>query len=179
MKSATSLHATRRGFLSLAATGAALAALARLPAASALAAAGSESAFFSGHEREILAQVVERMVATGAPDAPAVRETHTIEVIDRICAGLDPEASGVLPNLLRLVEWGPLLFDFTFTRFSRMSDAGKDASLRSWMTSRLDLRRQAFYALRNLSHLGYYSQEATWPLIGYLGPFVLPEEPPA
>jgi hypothetical protein len=71
------------------------------------------------------------------------------------------------------------LFDFTFTRFSRMSDAEQDASLRSWMTSRLDLRRRAFYALRNLSHLGYYSQEATWPLIGYLGPFVLPEEAPA
>ena len=179
MKSASSLHTTRRGFLSLAATSAALAAVARLPAASALSANNSGTAFFSEHEREILTQVVERMVATGAPDAPAVRETRSIEVIDGICAGLDPEASGVLPTLLRLVEWGPLLFDFSFTRFSRMSDAEKDASLRSWMTSRLDLRRRAFYALRNLSYLGYYSQEATWPLIGYLGPFVLPEESPA
>jgi hypothetical protein len=179
MKSANPLHATRRGFLSLAATAAALGALARLPVASALAATGSESAFFSRDEREILSQVVERMVATGAPDAPAAAETRAVEVIDRICARLDPEASGVLPTLLRLVEWGPLLFDFTFTRFSRMSDAEKDASLRAWMTSRLELRRRAFYALRNLSHLGYYSQQATWPLIGYLGPFVLPEEPPA
>jgi hypothetical protein len=46
------------------------------------------------------------------------------------------------------------------------------------MTSRLDLRRRAFYALRNLSYLGYYSQDATWGLIGYQGPFVLPEETP-
>ena len=179
MKSASPLHATRRGFLRLAATSAALAALARLPAAGAVATNRCETAFFSEFERELLTAVVERMVATGAPDAPAVRETRTIEVIDRVCAGLDPGVSGVLPNLLRLVEWGPVLFDFTFTRFSKMSDIEKDASLRAWMNSRLGLRRRAFYALRNLSYLGYYSQDATWPLIGYQGPFRLDEEAPA
>jgi hypothetical protein len=178
MDPAPSLRATRRGFLSLAAASAALTALSRLPAAAAVAASRCETTFFSEHETELLTGVVERMVATGAPDAPAVRETGSIQVIDRICAGLDPGVSGVLPNLLRLVEWGPLLFDFTPTRFSKMSDAEKDASLRAWMTSRLDLRRRAFYALRNLSYLGYYSQDATWGLIGYQGPFVLPEETP-
>jgi hypothetical protein len=179
MSPAPSLRATRRGFLSLAVASAALAAVARLPVASALSANGSETVFFSEYEREILTRVVERMVETGAPEAPAVRETRAIEVIDRLCAGLDPELSGVLPTLLRLVEWGPLLFDFTFTRFSKMSDAEQDASLRAWMTSRLGLRRRAFYALRNLSFLGYYSQEATWALIGYRGPFRLGEEAPA
>jgi hypothetical protein len=179
MKSASPLHATRRGFLRLAATSAARAAVARLPAAAAVATNRSETTFFSEFERELLTGVVERMVATGAPDAPAVRETRSIEAIDRICAGLDPGVSRVLPNLLRMVEWGPVLFDFTFTRFSKMSDTEKDASLRGWMTSRLALRRRAFYALRNLSYLGYYSQDATWPLIGYLGPIVVPEEEPA
>jgi hypothetical protein len=179
MKPASSLHATRRRFLGLAATGAALAAVARLPASAALSAKPGESVFFSEPEREILTRVVERMVETDAPEAPAVRETRTIEVIDRICAGLDPEVSAVLPVLLRLVEWGPLLFDFELTRFSNMSDAGKDGSLRCWMTSRIGLRRRAFYALRNLSYLGYYSQEATWGLIGYRGPFRLGEEAPA
>jgi hypothetical protein len=178
MEPAPFLRATRRGFLSLAATSAALTALSRLPAAGAVATDRRETSFFSEHEKELLTGVVERMVATGAPDAPALGETGSIEVIDRICAGLDPGVSGVLPNLLRLVEWGPLLFDFTPTRFSKMSDAEKDASLRAWMTSRLDLRRRAFYALRNLSYLGYYSQDATWGLIGYQGPFVLPEETP-
>jgi len=176
MDPAPSLRATRRGFLRLAAASAALTALSRIPAAGAVAGNRCKTSFFSEHERELLTGVVERMVATGAPDAPTVRETGSIEVIDRICAGLDPGVSGVLPNLLRLVEWGPLLLDFTPTRFSKMSDAEKDASLRAWMTSRLDLRRRAFYALRNLSYLGYYSQDATWDLIGYQGPFVLPEE---
>jgi hypothetical protein len=176
MDSPSSLRATRRGFLSLAAAGAALTALARLPAAAVTATSGSEAAFFSERERELLTAVVERMVAPGVPDAPAVRETRSIEVIERICTGLDPGVAGVLPNLLRLVEWGPLLFDFTLTRFTKMSDAEKDASLRAWMTSRLGFRRRAFFALRNLSYLGYYSQEATWALIGYRGPFRLGEE---
>lgn len=179
MRPAPSLCATRRGFLSLAAASAALAALARLPAAAVVSGNGREAAFFAEPEREILTRVVERMVATGEANAPAVRETKTIEVIDRICAGVDPEISGVLPFLMRLVEWGPFLFDFTFTRFSRMSDAESDASLRAWMTSRLGFRRRAFYALRNLSFLGYYSQEPTWALIGYRGPFRLDEEAPA
>jgi hypothetical protein len=179
MKPASPLHATRRGFLGLAAKSAALATLARLPVASALSANGGKTAFFSAYERGILTAVVERMVATGEANAPAVRETRAVEVIDRICAGLDPELSGVLPTLLRLVEWGPAFFDLRFTRFSKLSDAGKDASLRAWMTSRLGPRRRAFYALRNLSYLGYYSQEATWALIGYRGPFRLGEEAPA
>lgn len=176
MDPAASLRATRRGFLSLLATSAALTALARIPAAGAVATSRCETAFFSDRERDLLTGVVERMVATGTPEAPAVTETGTIEVIDRICAGLDPEVSGVLPSLLRLVEWGPLLFDFSLTRFSKMSDDEKDASLHAWMTSRLGLRRRAFYALRNLSYLGYYSQDATWALIGYRGPFRLGEE---
>jgi len=69
MKPPFSLHATRRGFLGLAATSAALAAVARLPAAGALSADAGKAAFFSEHEREILTRVAERMVATGAPEA--------------------------------------------------------------------------------------------------------------
>lgn len=179
MSPAPSLRASRRGFLSLAASGAALTALARLSGAGVLPANRVRGAFFAEPEREILTRVAERMVETGAAGAPALRETRAIEVIDRICAGLDPKITGVLPHLLRLVEWGPLLFDFTPTRFSRMSDAECDASLRAWMSSRLGFRRRAFYALRNLSFLGYYSQDATWSLIGYQGPVVVREETPA
>jgi hypothetical protein len=171
MKSTSCGHTTRRGFLGLAAAGAALAALARLPATMAMAADAGQT-FFSPHEREILTQVVERMVATADPRAPAVRETRSIEVIDRICAGLDPAVSGVLPLLLRLLEWGPLLLDLQFKRFSKMNATEQDDSLSEWMTSRLSLRRRAFYALRNLAYLGYYSQEATWQLFGYGGPLV-------
>jgi len=168
------LTTTRRGFLRLSGSAAALATLARLPGAQALAStsAAPGASFFSASEREILTQVVERMVDTGEPDAPAVRETLALDTIDAFCASIDPVIVDPLPMLLRSVEWGPFLFDLNFTRFTRLSPEEQDASLRGWMTSRFLLRRLGFQALRNLAFVGYYSQEATWPLIGYKGPLL-------
>lgn len=168
---------TRRGFLRGAGTAASLAAISQirtLPAAAELLAAPDGKRFFSQSEAEILTQIVERMVDTGEPDAPAVRETRAIATIDGLVRGLDPAVGGPLPLTLRLFDWGPPIFDFTLKRFTKMTDAEKDASLTAWMTSRLSLRRQVFAALRNLAFLGYYSQEETWSLIGYPGPLLGP-----
>ena len=117
-------------------------------------------------------QIAERMVASDDARAPSVRNTRAIETIDALCASLDPQVSEPLPSALWLFEYGPLVFDFTFTRFTRMSPAQKDASLSAWMNSRLALRRRAFYALRNLAFLGYYAQPEVWPAIGYAGPLL-------
>jgi hypothetical protein len=171
---------SRRGFLALAGSGAALGALARLPAAAARAAAAPAEAapFFAPAEIEILTRVVERMVDSGAEGAPRVRDTRAVQTIDRLCLALDPELSRPLPALLRAVEWGPYLFDWTFARFSELDAAAQDASLRGWMTSRFALRRQGFQALKNLSFLGWYSQEESWRAIGYAGPLLAPRSAP-
>ncbi|HVH07103.1 MAG TPA: hypothetical protein VNE71_13990 [Myxococcota bacterium] len=164
---------SRRGFLSLAGSGAAFAALARLPAAPALAQAPAAAApFFSPDESDILASIVERMVDTGLPDAPRVRESGCIATIDRLCGALDPALTQPLPILMRAVDWGPYLFDWRFARFRELDADGKDASLRGWMASSLALRRLAFQALKNLSMLGWYSQDASWASIGYQGPLI-------
>jgi hypothetical protein len=165
---------TRRGFLALAGSGAALATLASVRALPAAAAGANAAApaFFAPREREILTRIVERMVDTGAPGAPPVRATRTIDTIDALCAGLDPATTAPLPALLRLVEWGPLLFERRFARFSTLDAAGQDAALAGWMRSGLALRRMGFYALRNLALLGYWSQDETWPLVGYAGPLI-------
>jgi hypothetical protein len=173
------LRATRRGFLRLASTSAALTALAQIRVLPAPAAAEPpRDRFFDAGETEILTQIVERMVDSGEPGAPAVRETRSVATIDALCRRLDPGISGTLPLALRLFDYGPILFDLSFSRFSRMSDEQKDASLDAWLTSRLALRRTAFLALRNLAFLGYYSQPETWPLIGYQGPLIERSEKP-
>jgi len=168
-------RATRRSFLALAGGTGAFLALARLRVAPALAAPGPDlpaGRFLGAHETEILTQAMERMVFTGLPDAPAVRDTGAVATVDRLLQRLDPGISEQVPLLLRLFEYGPWVFDFTFTRFTQMSDAEKDRSLEAWMTSRLGFRRLAFAALRNLCFFGYWSQDATWPLIGYRGPLL-------
>jgi hypothetical protein len=175
MSGDASLRATRRGFLRLAGTGAALAGLARLralPAGAAQLADAGGARFFAEREREILTCIVERMVDTGEPGAPAVRATRTLDTIDGLCRALDPTLTAPLPALVRLVEWGPLVFDGRLARFGSLDAEARDAHLRGWMRSRLALRRAGFLALRNLALLGYWSQDETWPLIGYQGPLL-------
>jgi len=175
----TVLLTSRRGFLGLAGASASLAALARLRPGAARAAvtdaAAGRARFFDASATAILTAIVERMVDTGEPGAPAVRSTRTIETIDRLCGGLDPALTGPLPLALRLVEWGPYLFDWKFARFTALAAADQDASLEGWRTSRFATRRLVFYALRNLALFGYWSQDETWPLIGYSGPLLRPE----
>ena len=163
---------TRRGFLRLAGATAAFASLAQLRALPAAAALPPGEAFFGPGETEILTRIAERVCDSGDPAAPPLRETRTVATIDAFCRALDLSLTAQLPLALRLFEWGPFLFDWTFTPFTRMSDAGRDASLRAWMTSRLAIRRQAFLAVRNLCLLGFYSQPEAWRLIGYKGPLV-------
>lgn len=169
------LRSTRRGFLRLAGSGAALSALGQIgwgSLAPAARASPEGPSFFDPVETEILTQVMERIVDTGVPEAPRVRDIGAVASVDRLCRGLDPELSGPLPLVLRLFEWGPIFFDLHFSRFTRMDDAEKDASLRAWMQSRLELRRLAFLGVRNLCFFGYYGQQETWPLIGYRGPLL-------
>ncbi len=170
------LAATRRGFLRLSGTTAALTALAGLRAVPPAAAAEpGGTPVFDETEREILTALMERMVDTGDPAAPAVRDTRAVATVETLCETLDPGVVRQLRLGLRLFEYGPLVFELTLARFTGMSDARKDASLRGWMESRFALRRLAFLGLRNVCLLGYYSQEETWPLIGYAGPLLRPE----
>jgi hypothetical protein len=170
-----SFSTTRRGFFRLAGATASFTALAELRAVPATATEDRGAAgFFSAGEREILTQIVERMVDSEQPEAPRVRDTDAVATIDALCGSLDPSVTQPLPTLLRVVDYAPFVFDLSFKRFTRMTPEEQDASLTGWMRSRFALRRTAFMALRNLSFLGYYSQEETWPLIGYGGPLLRP-----
>ncbi|MDJ0848424.1 MAG: hypothetical protein QNK04_08610 [Myxococcota bacterium] len=167
---------TRRAFLRDVGLTASLAALAQLPAGSLGCAPQPEDASVSGllspDETEVLTQIVERMVDSDHPEAPAARETGAIAAIERLLGQLDPALTSDLPLALQLFEWGPIVFDLTLSRFTRMSPAEQDASIRCWMQSRLELRRQGYAALRNLAFIGYYSQDAAFPAIGYRGPLL-------
>jgi hypothetical protein len=164
--------ATRRGFLRLAGATAALGALGQLRALPLRAAPPGAPRFFDPGETEILTQLAERIVDSDDPAAPRVRDTAAVAAIDALCGRLDPEIAGQLPLALQLFDWGPWIFDWTPSRFTRMDAAAQDASLRAWLESRLALRRQAFQGIRNLCLFGYYSQPEVWPAIGYQGPLL-------
>ncbi len=171
----------RRTFLKLSAFGPAMLALQQLPAramwlpgapaADGVSELGAESVF-DEEESELLMTIVERMVDTGEPAAPAPREIGTLATLQAALASLDASLVDELRLALRLVDYWPLVFEFRFSRFRSLPAEARDQSLEGWRTSRIETRRRVFYALRNLSLLGYWSQDETWPLIGYLGPWI-------
>lgn len=166
---------SRRSFLRFTAITAGLATLARLRAVPIAAAStpGAETlAVFSPKEAEILTAIVERMVDSGDPVMPAVRDTHAIATIDRTLAGVDEDVVSQLRWLLSIFQYAPPLLELRMTTFTGMSPADQDDYLRGWASSRFETRRLAFRALKNLSMLGYYTQDSTWRGIHYDGPWV-------
>lgn len=123
-------------------------------------------------ERELLAAIAERMVDTGEPSAPALRDTKALDAMEQALASLEPALLDQLRWALWLLDVWPALFDLRFTRFRTLSAQEQDASLEGWRSSSWPARRRVFYALRNLAMLGYWSQPETWRLIGYGGPWL-------
>ena len=164
---------SRRSFLQYTGLSAGLLSLSHLRAAPALATQAEPQSLrvLTAHEAEILTAIVARMVFTGTSDLPAVTETGAIGTIDHALVQVDASVQSQLRWLLTAVQWGPLLFGCRLSTFTALSAEEQDHHLRDWATSRFQIRRLAFQALKNLSMLGYYSQDATWRAIHYDGPW--------
>ena len=165
---------SRRSFLRYGAVTAGLLAVSRLrvmPANASPPAAAAGLRVLTPHQAEVLTVIVERMVFTGSDAMPAVRATGAIATIDQALLQLDPAMQSQVGWLLTLFQWGPPLFQFKLKTFTSLTPDERDDYLRGWATSRSDTRRLAFRALKNLSMLGYYSQDATWKGIHYDGPW--------
>ncbi len=162
----------RRTFLRIGALAPAVLALEQLPLlARAAPAAGTKTSLLDPREREVLLAVIERMVDTGRADAPTPADVGAVERVERLFSQLDPELVDAFRWALWLIDLWPLL-ELRFERFRSLEVGDRDASLEGWRRSRLDFRRQIFDALRTISLLAYWSDEATWPLIGYPGPWI-------
>ncbi len=172
----------RRTFLGLGTLGPAMWVLAQLPARAAwLGGTGStaldatvpgEPCVLDDDDADLLMAIVERMVDTGEAGAPPPREIGTLAAIEGALAPLGEALLQELRLALRLVEYWPVFLEWRFGRFRSLSPEAQARSLEGWRTSRIETRRRVFYALRNLALLGYWSQDETWPLIGYGGPWI-------
>lgn len=163
---------SRRAFLQRTTWFVGMAALVRLRAPVAYAATAPASLQYLDHDQaDLLGAIVERMVFTGDPAMPLARDTDAVFVIDQALLQADGDVREQLGWLLRLFDWGPILFQGRFARFRSLTDEERDDYIRGWATSRFTLRRIGFQALKNLSMLGYYAHESTWRGIGYHGPW--------
>ncbi|HEX2568825.1 MAG TPA: gluconate 2-dehydrogenase subunit 3 family protein [Polyangia bacterium] len=122
----------------------------------------------SPKEYLVLMAVCRRLLAPDEAGAPAPDEIGVGLNVDRYLGELDPSLVGQLQALLHLVEHGSSLRG----RFTRLSPEAQDEILATWESSRLDVRRQGFQALKTLAVLGYYDDPRTFALLGYPGPLL-------
>ena len=164
---------SRRGFLRMSGGLLALSRLRALPAAAQAVtpAAGAALRVLSPRDARILSAIAERMTFTGDPDMPRFGDTPALRSIDTALLQLPPEVPQQLSYALLLFEYAPPLFLGRASTYTGLAPQWQDLYLDGWAGSRFHTCRLAFQAFKNLSMLGYYSQDATWPAIHYTGPW--------
>lgn len=127
---------------------------------------------FSAREAAVLAAVMERMVRGGESRFPPVKKTHAVETVDWSLTFAPADLQSQARWLLRVFNWSPLWVLWKPALFVNLEDEQQDACLRGWAEASRPWMRAGFLALKNLSVLGYYSQDEVWQAIQYRGPWV-------
>lgn len=120
-------------------------------------------------EFAVLKAVARRLVPGGAGH-PGAEDLGVAARIDRELSFHPARFAVDLRDALRLIEWWPLAT--RFSRFTRLAGEQQDEVLGEMLTSRFALRRVAAQELKILVTFFHYTQEPTWPAIGYDGPWV-------
>lgn len=139
-------------------------------------AAGENPEVLSRRDLAILAAVADRVI-TPAEGGPTARDARVARRIDRELAFNEGTLTSDVRAALSLIEYAPFL-DLGLRPFTRLAAAEQDAHLRACAESGWTLRRNAFNGVRFLCLFFYYTDDRTWPAIGYAGPMVdrkLPE----
>jgi hypothetical protein len=124
-------------------------------------------------------EAVARAVLDGSlpVDAAALRSALAshLERIDGTLRAMAPATQREVADLLALLALPPgrIALAGLTTDWAYASVAQVHAALQSMRTSRLTLRRQAYHALRDLTHAAYFADSATWTQLGYPGPVKL------
>lgn len=129
--------------------------------------------------RAVLTAVVPVVLRGALPADAAAEVTAVKDTVDRIAgliAGLPPATQAELDELFGLLALPLARRWLAGVRedWPRASREDVQAFLQSWRTHRFALMRSAYQALRDLTAGAYYSDEATWPGLGYAPPAQVP-----
>jgi hypothetical protein len=162
---------SRRSFLRLSAGMVALSRLRPVLAATATTPAVGFQVL-SPADAAIFGAIAARMVDCGTAGFPKLSDTQAMTVIDQTLLVIDASLQSQVRWLLKIVQYCPPLVIRRLSTFTGLSDTDQDEVLRRWSRSNYEIGRIGFRALKNLSMLGYYSQDVVWPFIHYRGPWV-------
>jgi hypothetical protein len=132
---------------------------------------GRKLLFLSEEEYGVVSAAASRLTGFPAGD-PGAKETIDRALrADRFLATEDTEIQDQIHLLLRVFN-SPIaafFFSFKFSSFSAMDASDQESYIEGWMTSSLGFRRTGFQALKRLSMSMHYTDERSWPEIGFHG----------
>jgi hypothetical protein len=167
----------RRTLLGLGVAGAALVALAGGGAALMHERAWRDGKLLPAGRRVLAA--VARAVLDGSLPADAAAQAAAIDDhlarMESTLSAMPLQTQREVADLLALLAMPPLRVTLAGLTgaWEHASVADVQAALQSMRQSSLLLRRQAYNALRDLTHAAYFADASTWPLLHYPGPRAL------
>lgn len=117
------------------------------------------------------AAVLEGCLSEGGPVRQAALQ-GLLARLDDTLAGLPAATQAELAQLLALLASVPgrLALAGLSSDWSEASVPEVQAALQDMRMSRITLRQQAYFGLRDLSAAAYFADPGTWGLLGYPGP---------
>ena len=166
----------RRTLLKLGAISAAL--LAAIGGMATLVQPGLERSKLTPAGREVFRAVSLGVLDKTLPeqaDAKDLALTALLSRIELLISALPAHAQAELSQLLSILATGAgrLALAGLSTPWANASAADVQTALQDMRLSSLAVRQQAYTALHDISASAYFSEPATWPMLGYPGPLVI------
>ncbi len=125
--------------------------------------------------RAIFSAVARAVLDGTLSDAPTLQAAELNAHLARVesaIAQFPPHLQSELAQLLALLATTPgrRWFAALEPPWEDAPPAAVQEALQSLRTARLDVQRQAYHALRDLTNAAYYSEPGTWAHLGYPGP---------
>ena len=138
---------------------------------------GDVALALSEKEMVVVRAIVESLLP-GDETLPAGLEIGVHQRIDEEVWAAPPAVSKDLKAALQLLEHSPPGVG-AWGRLSALSPDKRAATFEKFLTAKVDVVAQAATVFRQLSFLFYFGHPRVWPALGYDGPWVKTEKPPA
>ena len=130
-------------------------------------------------EWALLGAVADTFIPHGGAFELGARDVELPRRIDAFLAGERPAVLRGVSAALLVVEWASPLAAGRFARFSQLDAEARAACVAALCKSRVGLLRDVYAGLKQLCMFTFYAIDATWPALGYDGPWVATSARPA
>jgi hypothetical protein len=125
--------------------------------------------------REVLGAIACAVLAGSLPVAAEPQRVALaahLGRLERTLLAMPPATQREFGNLLTLLALplGRWMLAGVGTDWASAGTVQIQSALQSMRSSRIAVRRQAYQALRDLTHAAYFADSTTWVLLGYPGP---------